>query len=158
MTLDEIETHFPGELDAIEYFERLRWGNTIKCSYCNTEKVSKRQSDFRFHCSQCRKTFSVTTGTNLHSSKLPLKIWLRAFSLTASGERKLPVKEIQMALKVSYTTAWRIRHDIREVMKGAPGELEKSETLFDYLCRKAVSEYKPEPENSAQAKALGVKP
>src|SRR5581483_833954 len=130
------------------YFEHLRWGDSIKCSYCNTERVSKRQVDHRFHCSQCRKTFSVTTGTNLHSSKLPLKIWLQAFSISAAGEKNIPIKRLQTELKVSYTTAWRIRHGIREVMKDMDSEKEQGESTFDYLCRKAVSEYKPELEDA----------
>jgi transposase-like protein len=148
MTREEIESRFPGELDAIMYFEHLRWGDAVKCSYCNTEKISKRQVDHRFHCSQCRKTFSVTTGTNLHSSKLPLKIWLQAFSLSASGEKNIPIKYLQTELKVSYTTAWRIRHGIREVMKDGTSDKEANENVFDYLCRKAVAEYKPELENA----------
>ena len=144
MTLEEIDNKFPGELDAIMYFEHLRWGDVIKCSYCNTEKVSKRQVDHRFHCSQCRKTFSVTTGTNLHSSKLPLKIWLQAYSISANGEKNIPIKRLQTELKVSYTTAWRIRHGIKDVMMEVETEKDPNESVFDYLCRKAVAQYKEE--------------
>jgi transposase-like protein len=140
MTTEEIETKFPGELDAIMYFEHLRWGDKVKCAYCNTEKVSKRQNDQRFHCSQCRRTFSVTTGTNLHSSKLPLKIWMQAFSMGTAGERVIPIKVLQSGLKVSYTTAWRIRHGLKDILENDTNNTRGiTETPFEYICRKAVT-------------------
>lgn len=137
MTTTEIETNFPGELDAIIFFERLRWGDSIYCAYCGTEKVSKRQADNRYHCSQCRKTFSVTTGTYMHGSKLPLKIWLLAFALTVQAS-KLTLKEMQLELKVSYTTAWRIRQCIKSIKSDSEyGTVVGAE--FEYLCRKALT-------------------
>jgi|SRR6185312_13233685 len=140
MTKAEIETKFPGELDAIMFFEQLRWGDKIRCAYCNTEKVSKRQHDHRFHCSQCRRTFSVTTGTNLHSSKLPLKIWMQAFSIGTTGEKVIPIKVLQSGLKVSYTTAWRIRHGLKDILDDDANDTRAiTENPFEYFCRRAVT-------------------
>jgi len=140
MTALDIQATFPGELDAIIYFEKLRWGGTTRCAYCNTSKVSKRQQDNRFHCSQCRKTFSVTTGTYLHSSKLPVKIWMRAFSIMGEGTSKISIKQLQHGLGVSYTTAWRIRQELKEMMGNDFGQAVKG-NIFDALCRKAISQY-----------------
>ena len=139
MTTQEIETKFPDELDAIKYFEQLRWGDSVRCSYCNTGKVSKRQADHRFHCSQCRKTFSVTTGTHLHSSKLPLKIWMHAFSISNQNGNRIPIKTLQGELKVSYTTAWRIRQGIKEIISQSES-MPTGENMFDFMCSKAIAE------------------
>ena len=140
MTTAEIEKKFPEELDVIIYFEHLRWGEKVKCAYCNTEKVSKRQHDHRFHCSQCRRTFSVTTGTNLHSSKLPLKNWMHAFSMGTGSEKAIPIKILQSGLKVSYTTAWRIRRGLKDILADdANNARAEIESVFEYVCRKAVT-------------------
>lgn len=137
MTTAEIEANFPLELDAITFFERLRWGDSIHCAYCGTDKVSKRQADNRYHCSQCRKTFSVTTGTYMHGSKLPLRIWLLAFALTVQTVR-LTLKQMQLELKVSYTTSWKIRQHIKSMKAdGEYGNVVGAE--FEYLCRKALT-------------------
>lgn len=137
MIVAEIEAKFPGELDAIIYFERLRWGDSIHCSYCGTERVSKRQVDNRYHCSQCRKTFSVTTGTYMHGSKLPLRVWMNAFSLVAH-EGKQTLKQMQDKLVVSYTTAWRIRQCLKKIMSDSEyGTVAGAE--FEYLCRRALT-------------------
>ena len=138
MTALDIETSFPAELDATLYFERLRWGDITRCAYCSTTRVSKRQNDGRFHCSQCRKTFSVTTGTFLHSSKLPLKTWMNAFSILSHSEEKISIKQLQYGLKVSYTTAWRIRHEINNILGN---DFKREGNMFDSICRKAISEY-----------------
>jgi transposase-like protein len=137
MTTLEIQKAFPKDLDAIMYFEHLRWGDAVRCAYCNTIKVSKRQSDKRFHCSQCRKTFSITTGTYLHSSKLPLRIWMQALSMLSDNDNRLSIKQLQHGLQISYTTAWRIRHEIKSIMENFKVE---KDNVFESLCRKAISE------------------
>jgi transposase-like protein len=138
MTPQDVQSNFRSELDAIVYFEHLRWGNKVKCAYCGTEKVSQRQSDLRFHCSQCRRTFSVTTGTWMHNSKLPLKIWMQAFSLLGTANAKVPVKRVQNETGTSYSTAWYVHRDIKamldeELSKGTPKD------IFETLCKRAIS-------------------
>jgi transposase-like protein len=138
MTATEIQSNFPADIDAILYFERLRWGEKVKCAYCGTERVSQRQNDLRYHCSQCRRTFSVTTGTRIHSSKLPLKIWLQAFSYLSTSKDKIQVRKLQQELNVSYSTAWNIRYDIMGILDRELADV-PPENLFESLCKKVLT-------------------
>src|SRR5579872_2530232 len=100
MSIQEIHSKFPTDIDASLYFEHLRWGNMNKCAYCGSPKISQRQLDNRFHCSACRKTFSVTTGTMLHSSKIPLKSWFYALSIITKPGKKISIMQLKRDINV----------------------------------------------------------
>ncbi len=87
MNIVEISNSFPDELSAVKYFEWVRWGKNPKCAFCGSDNVGTRNKDGRFHCKRCQKSFSVTTNTNLHNTRLPLKTWLYAFAIV-TGQRK----------------------------------------------------------------------
>lgn len=138
MGITDINRLFPNSIDALRYFEHVRWGDTVKCAYCNSEKVSERQIDGRFHCSSCRRTFSVTTGTFLHSTKIPLKYWLYAFYAMEGIEHKYSAKRLQREINVTYSTAWFMCRNIKDLVEQKKEE-EYTGNLFDQLCKKAVT-------------------
>jgi transposase-like protein len=88
MNLVEISNKFPSEYSAIKYFEKVRWKNKPVCPYCKSMKVGKRRKDNRFNCNNCNKSFSVTTNTNIHNTRLPLKTWLYAFALITDAKKR----------------------------------------------------------------------
>ncbi len=116
MNLIQITNNFPTELSAINYFERVRWGNKVKCPYCGSEKHSKRNKDFRYHCKECDKTYSVTVNTNIHNTRLPLKTWLYAIALITDAKKGMSAKQLERNLGIHYETAWRMYHKLRELM------------------------------------------
>lgn len=144
MNVIEISERFPQELDAIKFFERARWKRgKPECPYCYENKVSKRTKDFRFKCYSCDKTFSVTVKTNLHGTGLELKKWLFAFSIVTDAKKGLSALQLQRNLSVSYPTAFKMYHTIREFMaienKGLDeldGIVEMDETLVGGKPRK----------------------
>ena len=137
MSTEEIKNRFLADVDALSYFEMLRWGGKNKCAYCESEKISARQVDNRFHCSSCRRTFSVTAGTFLHGSKIPLKGWLYAFASVSSATGKISIRQLQRDIRVSYTTAWQMYQDIKKLMPKVEERIPTTE-MFDYMCRKAI--------------------
>ena len=116
MNLIEISNKFPTELDAVEYFELMRWGSKAKCAYCGSENVGKRNKDMRFHCKSCNKSFSVTTNTYLHNTRLNTKVWLYAFAIISDAKKGVSAMQIHRNLGISYKTSWRMCHTIRELM------------------------------------------
>jgi len=116
MNLIEITNRFPTELDAIKHFEKVRWKKKPKCSYCSSDNIGGRNKDGRFHCKNCNKTFSVTTGTNIHNTRLQLKIWLFAFGVISDAKKGISAKQLERNLGIHYETAWVMYHKIRELM------------------------------------------
>ena len=116
MNIIEISEKFPTELDAIKYFEKKRFGKKVKCAYCNSPKLSKRTKDLRHKCYGCNRTTFVTVGTHLHSSNMDLKKWMYAFSIVTDAKKGLSAKQLERHLNVSYPTAFKMYHKIRDLM------------------------------------------
>ncbi len=68
-----------------------------------------------YQCSgvDCRFQFTVTTRTPLHSTKLPLGIWLKAMWLILQSDKGLSSIRLAEALGISQPTAWRLGHALR---------------------------------------------
>lgn len=116
MNLIEITNKFPTELDAIKHFEKIRWRKKPECSYCGSDNIGSRNKDGRFHCKDCQKTFSVTTNTNIHNTRLPLKTWLFAFGVISDAKKGISAKQLERNLGIHYETAWVMYHKIRDLM------------------------------------------
>lgn len=129
MNIIEVSNKFTNELDTTKYFEKIRWGNKIRCAYCNSNLISGRNTDDRFHCKNCNKSFSVTTNTLLHNTRLPLKTWLYSFAIVSDAKKGISAKQLERNLGVHYETAWTIGHKIRELMIIENKEIELSGIL-----------------------------
>lgn len=116
MNLIELSTKFPTELDAIKHFESVRWSSGIICPYCNKAITTNRTQDFRYHCPNCQKSFSVKTDTMIHDSRLPLKKWLYCFCIISNAKKGLSALQLQRDIDVDYKTAWSVYHKIRDIM------------------------------------------
>ena len=163
MNIIEISNRFPTELDAIQHFEKIRWGNTVTCPYCRSTAIFNRAKDFRYHCKSCDKSFSVKTETYLHDSRLPLKTWLFAFCLISNAKKGISALQLQRDIKVDYKTSWSIYHKIREIMS-----IENKDVLLDDVTeidstyiggkpRKCQAEKKGTPESIPKLDKLKAK-
>ena len=68
------------------------------------------------------KPFSVTVGTVMEDSKIPLNKWVLAFHLMASSKKGMSAHQLHRMLGVTYKTAWFLAHRIREAMGVAEPE------------------------------------
>lgn len=129
MNLIQISSSFPDELSAIKHFERIRWGKKPKCAYCGSENIGVRNADHRFYCKHCNKTFSVTTNTHLHDTRLPLKTWLYSFAIVTDAKKGVSAKQLERNIGVHYETAWAMGHKIRSLMAIENKDIELSGIL-----------------------------
>lgn len=124
MNLLDISNNFPDEISVIKHFEKVRWGKKPKCAYCGSVDVGDRNNDHRFHCNKCSKSFSVTTNTNLHNTRLPLKTWLYSFAIVTDAKKGVSAKQLERNIGVHYETAWTIGHKIRSLMEIENNQIE----------------------------------
>ncbi len=151
MNIIEITDKFPTELDVVEYFEKVRWGNNPECPYCNSAQLGVRNKDLRFHCKSCQKSFSVTTKTQIHNTRLPVRRWMFAFSLITDAKKGLSALQLQRNLNVSYPTAMLMYRKSRELMA-----MENKDVRLDDVVEmdETFIGGKPRP----QANPTGIKP
>ena len=81
----------------------------------------------KWRCKDCRHKFSVTSGTIMHDSHLPLRKWFLAIYLMCESRKGISANQLKRTLDVSYKTAWYLCHRIREAMSNDPLD---SPTLF----------------------------
>lgn len=117
MNLIEISEKFPNEIDCIEHAERIRFGKKVKCAYCGSVDLSNRSSDYRHRCKTCKKSTSVTVNTHLHNTRITLKTWFYAISVITDAKKGMSALQLHRNIGVSYPTAFKLYHKLRELMK-----------------------------------------
>lgn len=106
---------------AREHLERTRWPNGPVCPHCGvvgeaTSVGGKAARAGCYQCNACREQFTVTVGTVMERSKVPLNKWLLASFLMASSKKGISAHQIGRSLGVTYKTAWFICHRLRAAM------------------------------------------
>ncbi len=67
-----------------------------------------------YKCKDCRKPFSVTVGTVMERSKVPLSKWVLAAQLMASSKKGMSALQLHRMIGTTYETAWFLFHRLRE--------------------------------------------
>ena len=99
-----------------ELLETLRWPNGVACIRCGSTSVSDIEKRDKYDCNSCRYQFSVTAGTIMHDSHLPLRKWFIAIYLMCESKKGVSALQLKRTLGVAYKTAWYLSHRIREAM------------------------------------------
>ena len=105
-----------------EALEHLRWPNGIACPRCGSLGASAVKDRATYHCNGCAYEFSVTSGTIMHDSHLPLRKWFVAIYLMCESKKGISALQLKRTLGVAYRTAWYLNHRIREAMANDPFE------------------------------------
>jgi transposase-like protein len=119
MNLPALIERFGSEDKCRAYLEDLRWPDGVECPRCEAKTVSRIADRNQYECSKCRYQFSVTAGTIMHDSHLPLWKWFLAIYLIVESKKGISAKQLQRMLKVSYKTAWYLAHRIRDAVGDA---------------------------------------
>lgn len=95
---------------------RLRWPEGVQCPRCGGHKVwsMHERGWVRYRCKECRRHFSIRTGTLLEHSQLPLTKWVLAVGLFKVG---ISARALARELAVSRQTAWELLHRIRDALE-----------------------------------------
>lgn len=119
---------FHDEEKARAWLEETRWGSEPTCGHCGSVNVHRMEGQSHraglLYCRDCRLSFSVTVGSVMERSHVPLHKWVLAFHLMAASKKGMSAHQLHPMLKVTYKTAWFMAHRIREAMTDAkPGSL-----------------------------------
>lgn len=142
----EAARRFGDETEAHDWFVARRWPNGVRCIDCDSDRVATRKPNARrktpvFHCNECKKDFTVKTGTIMHDSRLPLHKWAMAFYLFSTELKGVSSMKLHRALRITQKSAWHMAHRIRETWEHAgdterfTGTVEMDETFIGGLER-----------------------
>ena len=105
---------------AREHLESLLWPDGPVCPRCGiggdriTKLKGKSTRPGVHKCKDCRKPFTVTVGTVMERSKIPLCKWVMAAQLMASSKKGMSALQLKRMLGTNYETAWFLMHRLRE--------------------------------------------
>ena len=125
--MKKVLTVLTDESKARQWFESQRWAGGRFCPHCGSSRTAPVLNDkpMPFHCRDCRKYFSVRTGTVMQGSKLPLRQWASVIHIVSNAlsDASLMVKEKTGAsllveeMDITYKTAMRVRSVLGNVIK-----------------------------------------
>lgn len=69
-----------------------------------------------WQCKSCGRQTSLTSGTVLHRTRLPLTVWFWTTYLVTTHTPGLSAVQLQRQLGISYETAWALLHKLRRAM------------------------------------------
>lgn len=156
------------EDQARAYFEKLRWPDGPACVHCGSVDVYRlERAEGAKHraglleCKDCRKQFTVTVGSVMEDTHLPLAVWAKAFHLICSSKKGISALQLQRNLELgSYRTAWHLAHRIRLAMKCQPvagmlaGEVQADETYVGGKPRPGSGEVRKKGRGTKKASVL----
>ena len=110
----EFFKRYPNEQAAIKYLEFRRWSGGIVCPHCESKRTS-RMKDSQYHqCKDCRKKFTVRTGTIFERSHIPLDKWLYAMYLLETARKGISSLQLSKELGITQKATWFMLHRLRE--------------------------------------------
>ena len=135
------QDYFQNDDAARVFLEKLLWPEGPVCPHCGCYgNISPTKSSRRkglYTCNDCRKQFTVTVGTVMERSHVPLHKWLQVTFLMCASKKGISSHQIHRMIGVTYKTAWFMTHRIREAMRdeglpmlGGDGEIVEADETY----------------------------
>jgi transposase-like protein len=130
-TLPDLFAYFNHDDKCRDFLEKMRWpdGN-IYCPYCGCNGAYRYANGREYKCrkKECKARFSVTKGTMMESSRIPLQKWFAAAWLITNHKKGISSCQLGRDLGIGQKAAWFLLHRIREMI------IETSPDLLDNVC------------------------
>jgi transposase-like protein len=107
---------FASDQACAAYLMAWRWPAGFVCPACGGNKGWPTARGTIF-CAACRRQTSLTAGTILHNTRVPLRGWLLAMWLVCTQKTGLSAAGLQRELGLgSYRSAWLLLQKLRQAM------------------------------------------
>src|SRR5437868_2639263 len=127
-TLPDLLQYFNNEDKARTFLEQMRWpSGNIVCPICGAKNAYRNGDCKTYKCrsKDCKMNFSVTVGTLMENTKLPLAKWFAAIWLVTNHKKGISSCQLARDLGIGQKAAWFVLHRVREMV------MEKEPALLD---------------------------
>lgn len=135
LNITEFNKIYPTEKACLdEIFDRV-YGDLKVCPSCEKETKWHHLNGRKcYSCQWCGHLLSPLSKTPLANTKISVSLWFFAMLLFGNSKNGVSAKELERQLGVTYKTAFRIGHTIREMMNEEgevilSGDVEMDETM-----------------------------
>src|SRR3954451_8281749 len=116
-TFPEFQGRFASEADCRRYLVACRWPDGFRCPRCGEPDAYELAGRELLQCRACRHQTSVTAGTVLHRTHVPLRLWFAAAYLVTTHTPGFSAVQLRRQLGLGrYETAWTMLHKLRRAM------------------------------------------
>lgn len=116
-SLSEFQKEFSDEASCALFLFKRRWPDGFVCPVCGKRRVAALKSRPRlYECLDCGRQTSITAGTAMHSTRLPLTAWFWAAHLMTTHSNGMSARQLEDQLGVTYKTAWLLTQKLRRSM------------------------------------------
>ncbi|HKW36377.1 MAG TPA: IS1595 family transposase [Burkholderiales bacterium] len=117
-TFAQFKAQYPDDDACLEAIMKRRFGDRPTCPGCGVigttfHKITGRRG---YACAQCGHHVFPCAGTVFEHSSTPLSVWFHCMYLMTATRNGVSAKEIQRQTGVTYKCAWRIGHQLRDLM------------------------------------------
>jgi transposase-like protein len=107
---------FANKETCMDYLLRVIYPNGFTCPKCGNKKYGRVKGRRAVQCSACSHQVSVTAGTVMHGSHIPLFKWLLAIFLVTHDKRGYSAMSLAHEIKVSRRSAAYLLERLRSAM------------------------------------------
>jgi transposase-like protein len=116
-SLSEFQKAFSDEASCAAFLFKCRWPGGFVCPACGKPRgVALNSRPRLFECLDCGRQTSITAGTAMHRTKLPLTTWFWAAHLMATHSNGMSARQLEDQLGITYKTAWLLTQKLRRSM------------------------------------------
>jgi hypothetical protein len=116
MSLNTFLQYYGTEDQCFEALYKWCWQKGFRCPNCEHDRSCQLTNRKLQQCNRCHHQTSITAGTILESTKLPLTTWFQAIYLISQGKKCISVMQLHRQLGISYNAAWGLKHKLMQVM------------------------------------------
>lgn len=118
LSMNEFIQRYGTEAKCYRALYQWRWPQGFRCPKCEgrTRSRFRRGATVYYQCRACRHQTTLTSGTLLASTRLPLTTWFQAIYLLTTTKTNMAALELMRHLGVNYKAAWRLKHKIMQAM------------------------------------------
>jgi transposase-like protein len=112
----EFDRQYGSEEQCRAAVAKWRWPDGFVCPRCGGRQHSVIKTRALYQCTACRRQTSLTAGTIFAATKLVLRSWFRALYHLTQSKQGIFSLELGRRLGVTQTTAWTVKHKLKQVM------------------------------------------
>ena len=113
-TIFEFNKQFSTEDECLKFLIQSRWPEGFVCPRCGGKDYYWISTRNLLRCKKCNYDASVTAGTIMHRSRMPLTVWFQAAYLATTHTPGISAVQLQRQLGLSsYKTAFTMLHKLR---------------------------------------------
>lgn len=112
----DFASRFATEESCYAFVFDSRWPDGFRCPKCGYAEAYPRPKRKQVECGKCGHCASVTAGTVMSNTKIPLRSWLWAAWLTVTSKGGLSAAELARQIGAHPESAFTMLHKLRHAM------------------------------------------